>query len=166
MIVQYVELQSADEGNKAILQHNMRANLLALKVFEKCYALAGWLRGLFMKVLESHEDKSIARPVRATIVLDRVDGHDEHQDVGSSDSAPHTVLNMEPNTGVQGGVTSCLDGYINFINSPGAELWHFDFPSPESTQFQSLQYLADLGTSASGSADALWDLLYVNSGTI
>lgn len=51
MTVQFVESHSTDPQQRNLLQRDLMTNLFALRQFEDTYSLAGWVRGLFMRIL-------------------------------------------------------------------------------------------------------------------
>lgn len=136
----------------------IRRGLLALKQFEPVYNLAKWIRNFFMDIINrsdregrSHEQERVSsphvEPSRSSSHLEEVTQSRPiiHGDPASYFTPgitledPTFMMDSEDAAGFWPGYMA--NGVFSSTHS-GAAL---DFPQPDSTQYQAMYFLADLG---------------------
>ena len=167
MTAQCFGLQSYNTYKSQLAFQKLRSNILSLRQFEQCYILARWIRNLFKNIIE--------RPRRAPLTQHRglvpetgAEKHHDLQDHGyshpsvwlgtmamprngdlSNDQGPTDHHNQDA-TPVSSFCTSrsphAADDQCGFPTGGGQLSSQFvDFPSIDSTQFQSVQFQIELG---------------------
>ncbi|KAJ4112142.1 hypothetical protein NW768_011721 [Fusarium equiseti] len=157
----------AVDGNSAVPKGDqifgkIRRGLLALKQFEPVYNLARWIRNFFMDIINRSEQEGRAQePERAASPrAEPAGGSNDMEEVTHLPSVMHGDPASYPTPGMGlADPTFMLDGENEVLDSTG--FWPdymangvfssthsgdaVDFPQPDSTQYQAMYFLADLG---------------------
>jgi hypothetical protein len=160
MTTQYAESHSPEVSKSLLLTQQLRINLLGLKQFEEQYILARWIRRLFTDILDrpnrpgtSTKSQNSVENTNRTLRDQQIAHSWESIMLDNSllkgDGGSTCLLSAAGSTTTaQQGTNSeaCFWPELESVPFlPNNFLPHVDFPSPNSFEYQGLQFMADLG---------------------
>ncbi|KAM0563179.1 hypothetical protein ACHAPJ_000895 [Fusarium lateritium] len=170
---------STSPPNSDQLLCKIRPGLLALKQFEPTYILARWIRNFFMDIINRPESspEEIMRQSRAAAEDADSQIIETRSTIASNETQMKTPISLDqhnyftPNLGVEdtnlmfdtdargddchgGGLNQGISNYLpTYLTNGVFSYTHsgdvIDFPQPDSSQYQALFFLADLGIASS-----------------